>query len=154
MSETLAKLYCSDKVLLGTSRTALFKVCLPAPEIDRGTIRIKLYYASKVTKLYYFSIAFDGFIKILCPKINISAPEMGFNKVWVQFYRIAKMLDSRTNAGIAIKGFAIVSGMRVTKNAPAVFAVCVVVILLVFNIALKVVIDLLRVDALLLAQMR
>ena len=145
MSETLAKLSCSDKVLLGMSKTARIRVCLPAPEISRSIILIKLYY---------FSIAFDGFIKILCPKINISAPEMGFNKVWVQFYRIAKMLDSRTNAGIAIKDFAIGSGMRVTKNAPAVFAVCVVVILLVFNIALKVVVDLLRVDAVLLSQIR
>ena len=79
---------------------------------------------------------------------------MGFNKVRIEFYRIAKMLDSLTNAGIVLKTPAIVSGMTVTKNAPAVFAVCVVVILLVFNIALKVVVDGWRVDAVLLSQVR
>lgn len=145
MSVRVAKLCCSDKVLLGTSITARVRVCLPATEIGRSIIRIKLYYAS---------IVFDSFIKITCPKIKISAPEMGFNKVWIQFYRITKMLDSRMNAGIVIKTSTIVSGMTVTKNAPAVFAVCVVVNLLVFNIALKIVVDLLRVDAVLLSQIR
>ena len=145
MSVRVAKLCCSDKVFFGTSITTLFKVCLPAPGIGRSVIRIKLYYSSKV---------FDGFIKIICPKINISATEIGFNKVWREVYRIAIRLDSRMNAGIVIKGFVIVSGVTVTKNAPAVFAVCVVMILLVFNIALKVVVDGLRVDTMILSQIR
>ena len=59
MSEALAKLCCSDKVFFGTGITALFKVCLPATEIGRSIIRINLYYAS---------IVFDSFIKIIYPQ--------------------------------------------------------------------------------------
>ena len=67
------------------------------------------------------------------------------------------MVDSHMSVVIFISGFAIDrhNSCSVTKArtiAPAVFAVCVVVILLVFNIALKVVVDVLRVDAMILSQ--
>ena len=113
--------------------------------MGKSMSRIKLYYSSKV---------FDGFITIIYQPINMSTTIIRFNKVWMRFYRFAIMLDSRTSEVFAINRRDSCNGIKARKLAPAVFAVCFVVNLLVFNIALKVVVDGLRVDTMILSQIR